>query len=62
MGLILIIHNDGTGTDDSANYNVTVRVNERVIATRRVEGHNRADGWEELVRRIVEPKEEAGGR
>ena len=58
MSLIIIIQNDGTGTNDSANYNVKVRVNDRVIDTRRVEGHRRSDGWEALVRAAFPPVEE----
>ena len=53
MSLILIFHNDGTGTDDSANYNVSIKVNSKEISSRRIEGHRRSDGWEELVRKIV---------
>ena len=52
MALIVVFHNDASGTDESANYNVTVYVNQRVIATDRVEGHNRAQSWRELIRRL----------
>ena len=56
MALILTFHNDGTGPDNAANYNVVVRVNSRVIHEERIEGHNRADGWATLVRRLVARK------
>lgn len=52
MALIIVFHNDGTGTETSANYNVGVFINKRQIAKDRIEGHNRADGWERLVRRL----------
>ena len=51
--LIIKIHNDGTGTDESANYNYSVFVNNRTIAHGRIEGHNRCDEWEELVARLL---------
>lgn len=54
--LILLIQNDGTGTDQAANYTYEVRVNYHVIERGRVEGHNRKDGWRELVRLILEAK------
>jgi hypothetical protein len=53
--LIIKILNDRSGTDESANYNYGVYVNERRIANGRVEGHNRNDGWDVLVRRICNP-------
>lgn len=54
MALIVTFQNDGTGPDDAANYKVEVLVNSRVIHRTRIEGHNRADEWQELVRRLVE--------
>lgn len=52
MALIVVFHNDSTGTEASANYNVTVYVNQRLIATERVEGHDRGHGWRKLVKRL----------
>lgn len=52
--LIVEAHNDGTGSNDSANYNVRVKVNRDVIATLRVEGHNRDDGWRALLHQIAD--------
>lgn len=54
MSLIIVFHNDGTGTDDVGNYNVTVYVNQRVIDITRVEGHERKDNWRKLVRKLTE--------
>lgn len=53
MSLLLVIHNDGSGADDAANYNVTVFVNRTPIDVVRVEGHNRKDHWTTLVQRVV---------
>ena len=45
--------NDKTGTEDVANYEVTVWVNRDVVARGRVEGHQRAEGWQALVARYL---------
>ncbi len=55
--LIIKIHNDSTGSNESANYNYDVLVNTRKIASGRIVDHNRDDGWVELVKRIVEKQE-----
>jgi len=55
--LIIKIHNDSTGSNESANYNYNVLVNTSLIASGRILEHNRADGWVELVKRIVEKQE-----
>lgn len=52
--LIVEIHNDGTGKDSSANYDVRVKVNLETIAEFRVEGHNRKDGWKKLLQEVAE--------
>lgn len=52
--LILLIQNDATGTEQSANYNYEVRINTKTIVKGRVEGHNRADGWAALVKKLAE--------
>ena len=55
MSLILVFHNDGTGGQEDANYDVQVLIGDgttngsRAIAAGRVEGHDRATGWVELV-------------
>lgn len=56
--LIIRLHNDGTGSDESANYNAEVRVNLDTIWLGRVEGHNRADGWPTLLRLLADATEE----
>lgn len=53
MSLILIIHNDGTGTNEAANYEVEVWINEKIIETLRVTEHNRRLGWAWLVQRVA---------
>lgn len=45
--------NDRTGTNESANYVVTVHVNGKVLHKERLEGHPRDAGWLTLVRRLV---------
>ena len=52
--LMVAIHNDGTGTNESANYDVDVYINEHLLTRLRVEGHNREDGWAELLRMIAD--------
>lgn len=49
----LYIHNDSTGTDESANYEWKVSVNYREIASGTFKGHDRKGGWEELVIKIA---------
>ena len=53
--LVITLRNDGTGTDESANYDYEVSVNWRPIADGRIEGHNRADGWRVLALEAVAP-------
>jgi hypothetical protein len=55
--LLITCHNDLTGRDPLANYDVVVRVNTRVIWTGHVEGHIREDGWVELLKRVTEEAE-----
>jgi len=58
--LILLIHNDSTGPDHDANYDYEVRVNTETIARGRIVGHNRADGWQNLVAMLVEQSKTKG--
>jgi len=51
--LTINIRNDGTGTDDAANYAYTVMVNREVIASGEVKDHKRLDGWRALVRQVL---------
>lgn len=55
--LVVYIHNDGTGTDEAANYDVHARVNGRLIAAVHVTGHRRANGWRDLLRMIADTSE-----
>lgn len=57
--LIVEIQNDGTGPQASANYNVRVRANLEVLKEFRVEGHNRADGWQKLLEMVAQRAQEA---
>jgi hypothetical protein len=52
--LILLVHNDGTGTNKKANYDYEVRINERTIRYGKIKDHNRDDGWAILVKTIAE--------
>ena len=51
--LLVLIHNDETGTREIANYDWETRVNEDIIASGRVESFQRRLGWEALVRRVL---------
>jgi hypothetical protein len=51
--LIVLVHNDGTGTKEIANYDYEVRINHDVIARGRVLDHTRKDGWQALLREIA---------
>ena len=52
--LIIKIVNDGTGTNTDANYRYQVLVNDTVIESGEVKGHDRRKGWQNLVEMIVE--------
>ena len=58
MMLIIKIHNDGTGTNESANYDYGVYINERRITNGRIKGHDRYNGWQELVKKLLESDEQ----
>lgn len=47
--------NNGRGPDEAACYDVRVLVNGRVVALDQVVGHNRADDWKTLLRRLAGP-------
>jgi len=51
--LTISFHNDGTGTAQVGNYDVTVRVNSVVIDRARVEGYDRAQDWRALVAQLL---------
>jgi hypothetical protein len=51
--LIIKIHNDGTGTNESANYTYGVFVNDRRIFRGRIIEHNRNHGWISLLCQLV---------
>ena len=57
--LIIKIVNDGTGQDDSsadnsvANYRYQVMVNDHVIESGEVKGHNRSGSWISLVELMI---------
>lgn len=48
--LHLTIHNDSTGSDDIGNYNCNVYINKSLLASFRIENHNRAGGWKKLIK------------
>lgn len=63
MSLILIFHNDGTGGQHDANYDVEVLIGDgtvdgsRTLSSGRVEGHDRAQEWDVLVSRYLREEE-----
>jgi hypothetical protein len=52
--LIMLVHNDGTGTEEIANYDYEVRINNEVIERGRLQDHHRKDGWRTLIGEIVD--------
>lgn len=52
--LILKIVNDATGTNTDANYRYQVLVNDTVIESGKVSGHDRRKGWRNLVEMLVD--------
>ena len=57
--LVITFHNDGTGTDEAANYDVEVSVTLtprqlQTLWTGRIENHNRAHGWGSLLRDLAD--------
>ena len=55
--LMILIHNDGTGTNESANYTYEVRVNDSVVEKGNIKGHNRKDGWKVLVGELAKERD-----
>ena len=53
--LIITIHNEG-GTNESSNYTYVVSVNKEVIYAGEVNGHNRDEGWENLLEMILKAR------
>jgi len=52
--LIVHVHNEGTWPDNTADYTYKVYVNREEIASGEVIGHQRSDGWQELLRRVAD--------
>jgi hypothetical protein len=52
--LIILVHNDGTGTEEQANYDYEVRINNEVMERGRILDHHRKDGWQALIRDIAD--------
>jgi hypothetical protein len=52
--LIITFHNDGTGNKTVGNYDVKVYINREELWAGRIEGHERKNGWQGLVRRLAE--------
>ena len=51
--LTITLVNEGK-TGDGYEYRYDVRVNYKTIASGKVTGHDRADGWEALVQLVVD--------
>lgn len=52
--LIVLVQNDGTGTNKNANYKYTIKINEKIIETGTIKGHNREHGWQSLIIKLAE--------
>ena len=52
---IITIHNEG-GSNDNTNYTYVVSVNKEVICAGEVKGHNRDNGWEDLLEMILKER------
>ena len=55
--LIIKIVNDATGTNTDANYRYQVLVNDTVIESGEVKGHDRRKGWRNLVKTLINRSE-----
>ena len=55
--LLIKIVNDGSGDSKTGNYDYEVFVNKELIASGKVENHNREEGWRKLVRMLADQKE-----
>ena len=54
--LYIFIHNV-SGLDEFANYDYTVRINDRILAKGHLDNFEREKGWKELVRKMLEDAE-----
>lgn len=54
MSLYVKVHNISPASNVVCNYEVAVRVNERVIYEGVIFGHNRANGWTKLLHMIAD--------
>lgn len=54
--LIIKLVNDGTGTEQDANYRYQVMVNSTAIESGEVKGHDRRDGWDALVELLIDQR------
>ena len=59
--LIIKIVNDATGTNQSANYRYQVLVNDTVIESGEIKGHDRRKGWVNLVEMMVNEHSKENG-
>jgi len=51
--LVLNIRNDGSGDEEKGNYDYSVTVNYNIIASGRIEGHERGYGWKALIIKLA---------
>lgn len=54
MSLIIVLHNQGIDDTNISDYNYEVRINERIIESGHIAGHDRAKGWRPLVEMLVD--------
>lgn len=53
MSLIVVVQNDGHGTEHNSSYVYQVQINERVIERGYITGHDRDLGWRPLVQMVA---------
>lgn len=51
--IIITVLNDATGTKEKGNYNYCVYSDQTLIASGRIEGHKRQEGWLALTEQMV---------
>lgn len=51
--LVLNMRNDGSGDEETGNYDYSVMINYEIIANGRTEGHKRAYGWKGLIIKLA---------
>ena len=58
--MLIVLARNITDLAEVSDYDVEVRVNKRTLWRGRVVGHERADGWTNLLRAIASEKDREG--